>query len=133
LYRFSPSKLKEYKQRETLAMKFKELKNQIKEQQKLLAARLKRIRSVRKPDAYHKAPKEVQEEYNKYGSWKLPYTKDEYRHIHIAYCMFFNKTPYEKIETPRENRKAKTSLIESYHMEWELKLKEDEEAVCSDS
>lgn len=112
-------------------MKFKELKNQIKEEKKFLASRLKRIRSVRKPDAYHKASKELKQEYDQYGSWRTPYTQKDYRYLHIAYCQFFNKTPYEKIETPRENNKPKMHLIQQMIDSWKAKL--DEEAVCSDS
>lgn len=131
LYRFSPSKLKEYKLQETLAMKFKELKTQIKEHQKLLAARLKRVRSVRKPDAYYKASKELQEEYQKHGGWHMQFTQKEYRNTHIAYCIFFNKTPYEKIETPRENNKPDSRVIQQLQDDWKKQL--DEEVVCSDS
>jgi|WetSurMetagenome_2_1015567.scaffolds.fasta_scaffold584222_1 hypothetical protein len=112
-------------------MKFKELKNQIKEEQKALASILKRVRSIRKPDAYHKASKEMKEEYERYGSWRSVYTQKEYRHTHIAYCKFFNSTPYEKIETPRENNKPNLQEIKSLEEYWKSQI--DVEVVCTDS
>ena len=72
-------------------MTFKELKNKIKEEQKSLAHHIKELKGRRKqePDGYVE------------GLW---HRRDEYRHNHIAYCEFFNNTPYNMIEKfPRED------------------------------
>lgn len=112
-------------------MKFKELKLQIKEQQKQTAATLKRIRSVRKPSAYAKASKELKAECEARGGWNEYFLKKDYREIHIAYCKFFNNTPYEKIETPRENNKPNLQEIKRLEEYWKSQI--NEEVVCTDS
>jgi len=66
-------------------MTYKDLKNKIKEEQKTLAQKIREQKNKRK---------EVQYGYV-YG---LDYNRDDYRHNHIAYCQFFNKTPYDMIE-----------------------------------
>jgi hypothetical protein len=112
-------------------MKYKELRQQIKDSQKETAGILKRVRSIRKPSAFAKASKELQQEYEKHGSWKEVYLKRDYREKHIAYCMFFNNTPYEKIETPREKNKPDFRNIKLFQEIWKSEI--DVEVVCTDS
>lgn len=66
-------------------MTFKQLKNQIKEEQKQAAKEIRELKSKRKEASCG------------YVSG-LDKARFNYRHKHIAYCMFFNKTPYELIE-----------------------------------
>lgn len=91
-------------------MTYKELKNSIKEEQKSLAQEIRAQKSKRK---------EVQ-----YGYVEgLDYDRDEYRHRHIAYCQFFNGTPYELIERTCYEKPRKSS-IESHIKLWEKELDE---------
>lgn len=92
-------------------MTYKELKNKIKEEQKDLAQKIKELKGKRKqmPDGYVE------------GLWHY---KDDYRHTHIAYCQFFNNTPYDRIEQPREDNKPRTSKIKSHMVIWEAKINE---------
>lgn len=71
------------------------MKQKIKEEQKALAQKIR----DNKPD-------------NQLFSWK-------FRHRHIAYCQFFNNTPYNSIEKPREGNEPDTEIIEKYKNEWE--------------
>lgn len=91
-------------------MTYKDLKNKIKEEQKSLAHQIREQKRKRK---------EVQ-----YGYVAgLDYNRDDYRHIHIAYCQFFNNTPYELIEqTCYED--PRTSSIDSYIKSWESQIDE---------
>ena len=91
-------------------MTFKELKNKIKEEQKTLAQEIKEQKGERKgsPGGYVSGL-----EWNRY----------QYRHIHIAYCTFFNNTPYEKIEkscheSPNDNK------IDRFKNDWAGKIDE---------
>jgi len=100
-------------------MTFKELKKQIKEEQKQLASEIRASKSKRKevPDGYVSG---------------LDYDRDQYRHKHIAYCQFFNQTPYSMIE--REcHVEPRKSAIKSYMTTWESSIDKeevsDEEAV----
>jgi len=94
-------------------MTFKELKHKIKEEQKFLAQEIKEGKSRRKqvPDGYVEG---------------LEYDRDEYRHRHIAYCQFFNKTPYNMIERECYDKPRKNT-IESHMNAWESQI--DEEAL----
>jgi len=94
-------------------MTFKELRLKIKEEQKSLAQEIKKGKSKRKqvPDGYVDG---------------LDFDRNYYRHIHIAYCEFFNKTPYKMIEqscyeAPSRNR------IDGYKNGWMGEI--DEEAL----
>lgn len=101
-------------------MKFKELKNQIKEEQKQLALEIKELKAKRKETSTGYV----------YG---LDWKKSTYRHRHIAYCQFFNKTPYEKIErTCHEG--PNTFTIDKYMKEWydELEFLTDEDMNLED-
>ena len=91
-------------------MTYKELKNKIKEEQKSLAQDIRTQKSKRK---------EVQ-----YGYVDgLDYNRDQYRHKHIAYCQFFNNTPYGLIEQQCHEKPRKSS-IESYIKSWEGQIDE---------
>ena len=91
-------------------MTFKELKNKIKEEQKTLAQKIRELKSKRKsvPDGY------VQ------GLFHYQYT---YRHVHIAYCTFFNNTPYEKIES-KCHEKPTSFKLDNLKKEWESQIDE---------
>ena len=94
-------------------MTFKELKHKIKEEQKLLAQKIKELKSKRK---------EVQ-----YGYVEgLDYNRHNYRHTHIAYCQFFNRTPYDMIERSCHENPSKR-IIEKDTTNWESQI--DEEAL----
>jgi len=85
-------------------MKFKELKNKIKQEQKELASQIKSLKAERK-----KAPMGY--------ICGLDRKRYKYRYRHIAYCQFFNKTPYEKIERScHEGPNA--FIIDDYMKEW---------------
>ena len=73
-------------------MTFKELKLKIKIEQKKLSRTIRILKSARKPKIYSTNPKK----YNSLGN--LETHQYNFRHTHIAYCTFFNNTPYEKIE-----------------------------------
>lgn len=92
-------------------MNFKDLKNKIKEEQKQAAQTIKDQKSKRK---------EVADGY----VIGLDYNRDDYRHIHIAYCQFFNNTPYGMIEQTCHTDPRKSS-IESYIKSWESEIDED--------
>ncbi len=114
-------------------MTFKQLKHKIKEEQKALAQLIKRGKQLRKPCNR----KDITEEdrshyYTAYGDsdgfsyWKIESLGDDYRHTHIAYCQFFNKTPYDMIERSCHEDPRK-STIKNYMKNWESQI--DEEAL----
>ena len=73
-------------------MTFKELKLKIKKEQKDRAVKIRILKAARKPHVYNSNP----ELYDSLGH--LENIQDRYRHTHIQYCMFFNRTEYEDIE-----------------------------------
>ncbi len=91
-------------------MTFKELKNKVKEEQKDLAQKIKEQKGKRKssPCGYVEG---------------LIYNRFRYRHVHIAYCTFFNQTPYDKIETKCHEKPLKSTL-ETYRKNWEIQIDE---------
>ena len=91
-------------------MTFKELKSQIKYEQKELAKEIRALKATRKevPCGYVDG---------------LDSKRDDYRHTHIAYCQFFNKTPYEKIESYCHEKPRKND-IEIYMKRWEAEIDE---------
>ena len=101
-------------------MTFKELKQKIKEEQKDLAQKISRGKYLRKPyrrvdvTAKDKKLYYYGEYYDDYQVYKLSY---DYRHRHIAYCQFFNNTPYNLIES-QTNNLPKNELIEEYKSKW---------------
>lgn len=114
-------------------MNFKQLKKKIKEEQKIRAANIKRGKFLRKPRNWSTMTAEEDKMYiyiyDNYGSRTKSfknYVVDEmcsrYRATHIAYCSFFNNTPYDKIENPRKNNKPDTNLIHKLRKQWESEL-----------
>lgn len=96
-------------------MKFKELKNKIKEEQKQLALDIRKGKFARKPKNRDNS------NYSYYEN--LYWNRVNYRHTHIAYCEFFNKTPYEKIEpNSKQEYPFNRSKIDSLKAEWEKSL-----------
>ena len=104
-------------------MTYKELKQQIKEEQKSLAKAIKKGKSARKPS------NRTEENIGFYEA--LYWNRINYRYKHIAYCNMFNRTPYEKIEQPRSNNPINKSRLDRIKNEWESLL--DEQIICSDS
>ena len=100
-------------------MTFKELKLQIKEEQKQLAIDIRIGKSGRKPKDYNPDHKKY------YDS--LYYNRINFRHRHIAYCTMFNNTPYEKIENPSKFNPANKNRIKKLKEDWESLL---DETVC---
>ena len=85
-------------------MTFKQLKNQIKEEQKQAAKEIRELKSKRK---------EVSCGYVS----GLDRKRFDYRHKHIAYCQFFNNTPYGMIELTCREAPIQ-SIIDSYIKRW---------------
>lgn len=68
----------------------KEMKLKVKNELKALAKEIRKLKNERKGAMYG------------YVSG-LEWSSEEYREKHVAYCTFFNNTPYERIERdPRE-------------------------------
>jgi hypothetical protein len=118
----------------------KELKHQIKEEQKQLAIDIKRGKFLRSPKNWHLMNEREKRTYifkssGSYGitegfmNWEVDKLSVDYRHTHIAYCTFFNNTPYDKIENPRKDHKPNTSSLYSLRKLWESQL-ENEKALC---
>jgi len=104
-------------------MTYKELKQQIKEEQKALAWAIKKGKSARKPKNRNNGNTGFYE--------ALYWNRINYRYKHIAYCNMFNRTPYEKIEQPREGNKINKNRLDKIKQDWESLL--DEQIICSDS
>ncbi len=105
-------------------MTYKKLKQKIKDLQKKRASNIHELKEARKPSIYNANPSY----YDKLGN--LGRHQYDYRHTHIAYCMFFNKTPYEKIEktcieSPYEG------YINNLKKEWKEQLGDDNETICN--
>jgi hypothetical protein len=96
-------------------MNFKQLKNQIKQEQKQLAIQIRTLKQKRK---------KVLCGYVQGLDWK----RQQYRYKHIAYCQFFNKTSYEQIESSC-NEKPNIFIINKYLNQWYAEL----ENVCYNS
>lgn len=92
-------------------MTFKELKNKIKQEQKDRAVKIRILKAARKPHVYNSNPGL----YDKMGD--LEQHQYNYRHTHIAYCMYFNNTEYEAIES-KCNETPNTSKTNQYKKEW---------------
>jgi len=115
---------------------FKELKMKIKAELNNLVMSIRLGKPLRKPCVYNIS---IEEHKIMFGG--LDHNRVTYRHAHIAYCMFFNRTPYAMIEHPRKNNKPSSYMIEDYQKNWENQLndaismiaavesEEDEEAI----
>lgn len=122
-------------------MTFKELKKSIKENQKELASTIRRGKFLRKPDNRTDVTKEDKSLYwyTGYGGntwfddYKVRDLGQKYRHVHIAYCHFFNGTEYGMIESEtRSDNKRNQAVIDDHIKTWESMIDEeiDEEAIC---
>jgi len=92
-------------------MTFKELKNKIKKEQKDRAVKIRILKAARKPHVYNSNPAL----YDKIGD--LDSLRYNYRHVHIAYCMYFNNTKYDNIEKKCEENPY-IEKIDQYKKEW---------------
>lgn len=112
-------------------MTFKELKTKIKEEQKQLAKQIRRGKFLRKPkNRFNLTDEDKRLFFYRYSEYKEKFfggvirLSNEYRHIHIAYCEFFNNTPYEKIEQPRYNLYVNRPKIDKMKKDWENQIDE---------
>lgn len=94
-------------------MTFKELKKKIKEEQKSLAQNIKEKKGRRKKETNGYVP-------------GLETARIQYRHNHIAYCNFFNKTPYGIIEE-KCHESPNTDRINELKKNWEIQI---DEVIC---
>jgi hypothetical protein len=115
-------------------MTFKELKQQIKKELKEKAQIIRRGKFLRKPgnraEGVTKEDKKnfyYSSRFDYFDYWKVKEHSHEFRHMHIAYCQFFNKTPYNMIEPYCENM-PREYTIKNYMTKWESKI--DEEIIC---
>jgi len=112
-------------------MTYKDLKNKIKQEQKLLAQKIRRGKFLRKPDNRKNVTKEDKTFYyysGCYDDYKVQCLSEDYRHKHIIYCNMFNKTPYDKIEQPSSDNTPRAFTLEKIQKEWESQL---DEALCN--
>ena len=98
-------------------MNYKDLKNKIKEEQKQLALKIRNGKTGRKPS--------LRTTKNSRDYDSLEWNQQDYRHRHIIYCNFFNGTPYDAIEQPRDEHSPNTYLLDKIRKEWEEMLDED--------
>lgn len=106
-------------------MTFKELKKQIKEDLKQRAQIISRGKYLRKPDNRINMTDDDKKNFyysSRFDNWMVERHSIEYRHMHIAYCMMFNGTPYNMIEKPRENNKPSKSKLDGWKSIWELEI-----------
>ena len=62
----------------------------------------------------------------------LDLTQEEYRRKHVAYCIYFNNTPYEMIESnPREPLHKNTYGDRIYDFEKMVEAHKDEDVCAS--
>lgn len=104
-------------------MNRKELMIKIKEEQKLLAVKIRALKSSRKQGNRKGRPLyqiEADVDTNKY----------KYRHVHIAYCEMRGRTR-DEIEKPRIDNPASQSRIDKYKKEWMEQIDEDVCAVAA--
>lgn len=120
-------------------MTYKKLKQQIKEEQKNLALTIRRGKHLRKPENRVDVTDQDKKLFFSgpyFSDWRVRMLGDRYRHIHIAYCHFFNRTPFSMIEeTNREGNKPTKLFIDTYINDWknligatetECKIEEEE-------
>jgi hypothetical protein len=125
-------------------MNFKQLKLQNKTKQKETVEKIKRGKFISRKKNFHLMTDEERSYYiykytNSYGdivfsfmNWKLKNLSKTYREHHIAYCSFFNQTPYEKIENKcRPDNKPNFALIEKIKERWSSELDEETLRDCA--
>ncbi|MCK5613797.1 hypothetical protein KAR91_68670 [Candidatus Pacearchaeota archaeon] len=104
-------------------MTYKELKHEIKEEQKTLAKQITNGKIGRKPK---NRTAENEADYD-----KLFWNQWTYRHRHIIYCQLFNNTPYALIEQPRNGNKPSSHKLDGIKQEWEAELDEQTIRDCT--
>lgn len=97
----------------------KQLFSKIKEEQKEIARKIRKLKNSRKKDKRHGRELWCIE----CDIFRLKWT---FRHIHIVYCEMRGRTR-EQIECPRESNKASQYKIDSIKEEWDKQLDEN---VC---
>ena len=98
----------------------KELKNTIKNELKEAAANIRQLKKERKSDNNHHRVRSL------LATTDLIYIlRKKYRHKHIAYCMFFNNTPYEEIEKTC-NEDPYWKKVDTYKSDWVYDIKKQE-------
>jgi len=107
-------------------MTFKELKNKIKKELKETAATIRILKAARKPHVYNSNPG-LYEKLGYLGSHQY-----DFRHKHITYCMFFNKTVYKDIERSCNEDPSKYSL-DNFKKEWNTILEANDVETIRDS
>lgn len=110
-------------------MTFKELKNKIKEEQKQLAAHIRRQKHLRKPKNRQNLTDEDKAMYFVLDGDKIFNIPEalghNYRHRHIIYCNMFLNTPYDDIEQKvREGNSADIILLDKFQKRWTEELDE---------
>jgi len=118
-------------------MTYRDLKNQIKNEQKVLALKIRRGKHLRKPcNRTDVTPEDKNLYYSQWGegdgfaNWKIDSLSYEYRLKHIAYCTMFFKTPYEEIELFCKES-PDFDVVDSYKKEWEGLLDEETLRDCA--
>ena len=100
-----------------------ELKNQTKQELKEVAINIRTLKNERKD---RKDGTKVR------ALWEtedhLDTLRRAYRHKHIAYCMFFNNTPYEEIERTCDEGPC-WGAVDGHKSNWEEEIEEHEEDV----
>lgn len=119
-------------------MNFRDLKQIKKELQKDRAKKITRAKFISKKKNHHLMTDEERRTYIykytdingsdifSFNHYRVQKLGEEYRLYHIAYCTFFNKTPYEKIEN-KCRIKPDFAQIEKIKENWLSEL--DEEVI----
>lgn len=112
-------------------MTFKELRKRVKEEQKQLAKDIRRGKYLRKPSNRTDITDDDKNLYYHYGDFETYMVEGlswNYRHYHVAYCTFFNNTPYNLIESSPA-KGPDTERIRLIKEGWESEI----ETVCDSS
>ena len=110
----------------------KEAKQKAKEELKEMAKQIRFGKFIRKPKHLQSITDEQKEQFSGIieKPWRLDSIRWDYRHKHIAYCQYFNNTPYERIELHCKE-KPFFDTISIYKEKWEGQIDEPaEEALC---
>lgn len=115
-------------------MNFKETKQKIKDELINIATQIRRGKAVRKPRIYAEAGAS-----DRLANGNLFMNRIEFRHMHIAYCEFFNRTARSSIEQPSTYNKPFDTRIDSYKKVWEsmieieIEIGEEEEETHAEA
>ena len=97
---------------------FVELKQKVKNELKEVATRIKEVK--KKMKTLQRRGQLCHEEIS-----IIYMNKWDFRHKHVAYCQFFNNTPYGAIENPSRNNPLYKPRVEKFMKEWMDELNED--------